>query len=462
MLRNSTSPPSPSASADPATGRLTTDQLRATIASGDVDQVLLAFVDMQGRLQGKQLGAGYFASDVLDHGAGACSYLLSADVEMAPQEGLSTSSWETGHGDFTLMPDCSSLRLAAWRPRTAICIADAVWPGGEPVLPSPRQILRRQVERLAERGWTARTATELEFIVHRESYAEARERRYHGLTPVSGYNTDYSLLGLRTAGSLLDRLAAELPRSGLELESVKGEANLGQFEINFRHSTPLDAADGHSIFKHAVKEVAAQEDLSATFMAKWDEREGNSCHLHLSLADAEGPLFARDPQLFERFLAGQIACTRELTLLFAPNVNSYKRFAGHSFAPTAIAWGRDNRTCALRVVGAGGSLRVEHRAPGGDVNPYLALAAMIAAGLHGIDAGLEPGPAVEGNGYASGSPRLPASLEESIAAFRASDVAADAFGADVVNHYARAGEIELDASRAAVTDWERVRGYERL
>lgn len=443
-------------------GRLTPEELRSLVDAGEVETVLLAFVDMQGRLQGKQLGARYFLEDVLDHGAGACSYLLSVEVEMAPQEGLSTSSWESGHGDFQLIADPATLRLAAWRPRTAICLADPVWPGGEPVVPSPRQILRRQLERLAERGWSARSATELEFIANRESYGEARERGYRNLTPVSEYNIDYSLLGMQGAGPLLDRLVAEMPRSGLELESAKGEANLGQIEINFRHSTPLDAADGHSVFKHAVKEIAAQEGLSATFMAKWDEREGNSCHLHLSLADAEGPLFARDQQAFECFLAGQLACMRELTLLFAPNVNSYKRFAGHSFAPTAIAWGRDNRTCAIRVVGAGGSLRIEHRAPGGDVNPYLALAAMIAAGLHGVEEGLEPGPALAGDAYASEAPRLPIELGDALALFRRSEVAAGAFGEDVVDHYARAAEIELDAYRAAVTDWERVRGYERL
>lgn len=452
---------STSPSARSVAGRLAPERFRAMVAAGEIDTVLLALVDMQGRLQGKRLGAHHFAADVLDHGAGACAYLLSVDVEMAPQDGLLTSSWETGHGDFTLVPDLGSLRLAAWRPRTAICIADAVWPGGEPVLPSPREILRRQVERLAERGWTARTATELEFIVHRESYAAARERRYHDLTPATAYNGDYSLLGLRAADPVLDRLSAEMQRSGLELESVKGEANLGQFEINFRHATPLDAADGHSIFKHAAKEIATEEGCAVTFMAKWDEREGNSCHLHLSLADADGPLFARDGRLFERFLAGQLACTRELTLLFAPNVNSYKRFAGHSFAPTAIAWGRDNRTCAIRVVGDGGSLRIEHRAPGGDVNPYLALAAMIAAGLHGIDEGLDPEPAVAGNAYAAGSPRLPATLGDAVTLFRESEMAARAFGAEVVRHYARAAEIELEAYQAAVTDWERVRGYER-
>lgn len=443
-------------------GRLTVEELRSLVAAGEVDTVLLAFVDMQGRLQGKQLGAGYFLGDVLDHGAGACSYLLSVEVEMAPQQGLSTSSWETGHGDFQLLADPATLRLAAWRPRTAICLADPVWPAGEPVAPSPRQVLRRQLERLAERGWSARAATELEFIVNRESYGEARQRGYRGLTPASDYNIDYSLLGLRAVGPLLDRLAAEMPRSGLELESAKGEANLGQIEINFRHSAPLDAADGHSLFKHAVKEIATQEGVSATFMAKWDEREGNSCHLHLSLADADGPVFAREEGVFRSFLAGQLACMRELTLLFAPNVNSYKRFAGHSFAPTAIAWGRDNRTCAIRVVGAGDSLRIEHRAPGGDVNPYLALAAMIAAGLHGVEEGLEPEPALEGDGYAADAPRLAAELGGALADFRAGEVAVGAFGQGVVDHYARAAEIELDAYRAAVTDWERIRGYERL
>jgi glutamine synthetase len=451
----------PSADASP-TGRLSSDELRSLVAAGEIDTVLLAFVDMQGRLQGKQLGAGYFVKDVLDHGAGACSYLLSVEVEMAPQEGLSTSTWESGHGDFQLIPDLSTLRIAGWRSRTAICLADPVWASGDPVVPSPREILRRQIGRLAERGWHANAATELEFIAHRESYSEARERSYHGLTPVSGYNIDYSLLGMRGAAPLLDRLTGEMPRSGLELESAKGEANHGQLEINFRHSDPIDAADGHAIFKHAVKEIALQEGLSVTFMAKWDEREGNSCHIHLSLADAEGPLFARDERVFAGFLAGQLAWMSELALLFAPNVNSYKRYAGHSFAPTAIAWGRDNRTCAIRVVGSEGSLRLEHRAPGGDVNPYLAISAMIAAGLHGIDEGLEPEPELVGNAYASEGPRLPIDLRDALASFRDSEMAERAFGTDVVGHYSRAAEIELENFRTAVTDWERIRGYERL
>ncbi len=443
-------------------GQLTIEELRAQVSAAEVDTVLLAMVDMQGRLQGKQLGAPYFVADVLDHGAGACSYLLSVDVEMSPQVGLSTSDWSSGHGDFQLIPDLATLRRAAWRPRTAICLADAQWPGGGPVAPSPREVLRRQIERLAERGWTARAATELEFIVHRETYAEAWDAGYRGLTPVAHYNIDYSLLGMRQAGTLIDRLSAEMPLSGLELESAKGEANLGQIEVNFRHEEPLAAADGHAVFKHAVKEIALQEELSATFMAKWDEREGNSCHIHLSLQDAAGPLFAREDGVFQGFLAGQLACMEELTLLLAPNVNSYKRFAGHSFAPTAIAWGRDNRTCALRVVGSGPSLRIEHRAPGGDVNPYLALAAVIAAGLHGIDEELELEPALRGDAYSADAPRLPAQLRDARDRFAASEMAAAAFGADVVAHYDRAAEIELEAFGGAVTDWERIRGYERL
>ncbi len=454
--------PTSAPSDTPASGRLSAEQLRALVAAGEVDTVLLALVDMQGRLQGKQLGARHFVDDVLGESAGACSYLLSVDVEMAPQEGLSTSDWSSGHGDFHMVPDLGSLRLAAWRPRTAICLADVVWSDRRPVAPSPREILRGQLQRLAERGWSASAATELEFIVHRESYADAHARGYRDLTPASYHNIDYSLLGIRQAGALLDRLSAEMPRSGLELESVKGEANLGQVEINFRHDEPLATADGHSIFKHAVKETALQEGLSATFMAKWDEREGNSCHVHFSLSDADGPLFARDERLFQSFVAGQLACMQELTLLLAPNVNSYKRFAGHSFAPTAIAWGRDNRTCAIRVVGEGPSLRLEHRAPGGDVNPYLALAAVIAAGLHGVDAELELEAAIAGNAYAAGAPRLPDDLGTAIAHFAASEVAAEAFGAAVVGHYARAGEIELESYNSTVTDWERARGYERL
>lgn len=438
------------------------EEVLRQISAGAIDSVMLGFADMQGRLQGKQLDAGYFVTDVRDHGAGACSYLLSVDVEMEPQVGLSTSAWSSGHADFQLIPDLTSLRPAGWRPRTAVCLADAIWADGRDVAVSPRAILRRQLERLAERGWSARAATELEFIVHRESYAEAHAADYRDLTPASHHNSDYSLLAIRQGGTLIDRVIEGMRASGLGVESAKGEANLGQFEVNFRHDEPLATADCHVIFKQAVKEIALEEEVAATFMAKWDQREGNSCHLHFSLADAAGPLFARDEDVFRMFLAGQLACMEDLSLLFASNVNSYKRFAGHSFAPTAVAWGRDNRTCALRVVGEGASLRFEHRVPGGDVNPYLALAALIAAGLYGVEQGLVLEDALAGDAYSAAPRRLPTDLHQARDLFASSEVAAAAFGADVVAHYSRAAEIELESYNETVTDWERRRGYERF
>ncbi len=251
--------------------------------------------------------------------------------------------------------------------------------------------------------------------------------------------------------------------AGLTVENSKGECNLGQHEVNFRYETALLSADNHAIYKNGAKEIAAQEEMSITFMAKFNEREGNSCHIHCSLANADGGnAFAADQALFESFVAGQIACMRELTLLYAPHVNSYKRFALGSFAPTAIAWGKDNRTCSLRVVGHGEGLRVENRLPGADVNPYLALSALIAAGLHGIDNELPLEPAFEGNAYASDKPRVPHNIYDARDAFAASEVAADAFGGEVVEHYLNRAKVEIDAFEAAVTDWERFRGFERL
>lgn len=349
-------------------GRLDLDRLRAGARAGEIETVLVGFVDMQGRLQGKECGAGHFLKVVAEHGSHACNYLLSVDVEMEPQDGFETSGWSSGHGDFELVPDLGSLRHAAWRPRTAICLADARTLRGAEINPAPRTVLKRQLDRLQERGWSAKAATELEFIVHRESYREAWARDYASLSPMTYYNSDYSLLGMRHAGALLDRIKRDTAASGFDLETAKGEANRGQCEVNFRYGDPIEAADSHAIFKHLVKEIALEEEVSVTFMAKWDEREGNSCHIHLSLQDEDGSLFDRETDLFERFIAGQLACMEELTLLFAPNPNSYKRFASRSFAPTAIAWGNDNRSCAVRVVGAGSSLRMEHRLPGADVN----------------------------------------------------------------------------------------------
>jgi glutamine synthetase len=442
---------------------LSVEELRAATAAGEIDTVLLALTDMQGRLQGKRLTASHFLESVLKDGAEACNYLLAVDVEMNTVAGYAMSSWERGYGDFEMKPDLSTLRLVPWQEGTAMCLADLHWADHKPVVASPRQILRRQVDRLADRGLSAVAATELEFIVFRDSYEQAWHKGYRDLEPANLYNVDYSLLGTARVEPLIRRIRNSMSGAGLVVEDSKGECNLGQHEINFLYGPVLDVADGHAIYKNGAKEIAAQEGMAITFMAKWDEREGSSCHVHLSLQREDGtPLFADDDAAFERFLAGQLAALRELTLFHAPNVNSYKRFASASFAPTAVAWGHDNRTCSLRVVGHGPSKRIELRLPGADVNPYLSLSAIIAAGLHGMEAALELEPALEGNAYAADKPRVPSTLREAYDMFASSAIAREAFGEEVVEHYLNNARVELAAYESAVTDWERRRGFERL
>jgi len=440
------------------------DDLREAAGSGEIDTVLLALTDMQGRLQGKRLTATHFLEAVAEHGAEACNYLLAVDVEMNTVAGYAMSSWEHGYGDFEMTPDLSTLRRIPWHEGTALCLADLHWGDHSPVVASPRQILRRQLDRLAERGMAAFAATELEFIVFRDTYEQAWHKAYRDLEPANLYNVDYSLLGTARVEPLIRRIRNAMAGAGLRVENSKGECNLGQHEINFLYGPALQAADEHAVYKNGAKEIAAQDGMAITFMAKYDEREGSSCHIHLSLRGEDGsPLFVGEPETFDRFLAGQLACLRELTLLHAPNVNSYKRFASESFAPTAVAWGRDNRTCSLRVVGDGGpAKRVELRLPGADVNPYLALSAMIAAGLHGIEEQLELEPPVEGNAYTAGKPRVPGTLREAHDLLASSEVAREAFGQEVVEHYLNNARVELAAYEAAVTDWERFRGFERL
>jgi glutamine synthetase len=442
---------------------VTLDELRQAVADGTVDTVLLAIADMEGRLQGKRLTASHFLDDVLEHGAEGCNYLLAVDVEMETVGGYAMSSWDTGYGDFEMKPDLETLRPVPWLPGTAMVMADIQWADGREVLASPRQILRHQLARLAERGFSANAATELEFIVFRDTYEEAWKRGFRDLEPANLYNIDYSLLGTARVEPLLRRIRNEMAASGMTVENSKGECNLGQHEINFRYAEALRCADEHAIYKNGAKEIASQEEHAITFMAKFNEREGNSCHIHCSLADEDGSnAFGADQALFEHFVAGQIACMRELTLLYAPHVNSYKRFAPGSFAPTAIAWGRDNRTCSLRVVGHGESLRVENRLPGADVNPYLALSGLIAAGLHGIEKELPLEPVFEGDAYKSDKPRVPHNIYEARDAFAASDLAREAFGPEVVEHYLNRARVEIEAFESAVTDWERFRGFERL
>ena len=444
------------------------DGLGRLVESGEVDTVVVAIADMQGRLQGKRCDARYFLEEVVASGIEGCDYLLAVDVDMRTVDGYALTSWDQGYGDFLLRPDLSTLRLLPWHPATAFCMADIEHLSGEPVNPSPRQVLRRQLDRLAERGWWAAVGTELEFIVFNETYEEAWRRGYRDLTPANQYNVDYSLLGTGRIEPLLHRIHLAMSGAGMAVESAKGECNLGQHEIAFRYTEALIKCDEHVLYKTGAKEIAAQNGVALTFMAKVNEREGNSCHIHLSLRDTDGgPVFAgegtaRTSAVFNHFLAGQLASLRELTLLLAPNVNSYKRFVTGSFAPTAVAWGWDNRTCAFRVVGHGDSLRIECRVPGGDVNPYLAVAALIAGGLYGLEHRLELEAELAGNAYSSGRPRVPATLREAADLFEKSGLARDAFGDEVVDHYTNMARIELEAFDAAVTDWESFRGFERL
>jgi glutamine synthetase len=443
---------------------MTLDELKADIAAGGIDTVLLAMTDMQGRLQGKRLTAPWFLQSVVDHGAEACNYLLAVDVDMNTVDGYAMSSWERGYGDFELKPDLDTLARTTWLEGTAMCLADIMWHDGSPVVASPRQILRAQLDRLAERGWAAYAGTELEFMVFNDTYEQAWDSGYRNLTPANRYNVDYSLLGTARVEPLLRRIRNAMMDAGMVVENSKGECNYGQHEINFLFSDALRAADQHVIYKNAAKEMASQEGMAITYMAKYDEREGNSCHIHLSLRGSDGAIvFDEEEGLFDRFVAGILAGLRDLTLFLAPNVNSYKRYAALSFAPTTVAWGHDNRTCALRVIGHGAGRRVECRVPGADVNPYLATSALIAAGLHGIDAGLELEPALEGNAYeASDRPQVPSTLRDARDLFGASAIAREAFGQEVVDHYLNNARIELEAYDAAVTDWERFRGFERL
>ena len=460
------------------------DELRRLVAAGSVDTVVVAFTDMQGRLQGKRMHAQYFLDETLGHGTEGCNYLLAVDVDMNTVDGYAMSSWQTGYGDFVLRPDLSTLRPTPWLPGTVMVQCDLTWLDGKDVVQSPRQILLRQVARAEAMGFTAFAGTELEFIVFEDTYEQAWDRRYRDLTPSNRYNVDYSLIGTSRVEPLLRDIRNMMQRAGLVCESAKGECNYGQHEIAFKYAEVVTTADRHSVYKTGAKEIAARQGKALTFMSKINEREGNSCHIHMSLRGLDGSMVFADTsspdgrsETFRRFVAGVMAYLPDFTLLYAPNVNSYKRFQPGSFAPTAIAWGEDNRTCALRVVGKGPSLRVENRVPGGDVNPYLALAAMLGSGLQGIEQELVLEPALVGDGYSADRQRVPTSLREARNLFHTSDVARTVLGCGgpagprhsdvvvgdtVVDHYVNMADVELKAFDAAVTDWELMRGFERL
>ncbi|WP_309504401.1 MULTISPECIES: glutamine synthetase family protein [Nocardioides] len=445
---------------------LTMERLLDLIGTDKIDTVVVAFTDMQGRLQGKRLHGHYFRDVVVPHGTEGCNYLLAVDVEMNTVPGYAISSWEQGYGDMDFVLDHRTIRLLPHLPATAMVQCDLVWPDHRPVVQSPRTILTRQLDRVAERGWQALAGTELEFIAFDTTYEAAHDSGYRDLRPANQYNVDYSILGTSRIEPLLREIRNTMYAAGLDVEGAKGECNFGQHEVGFLYADALTTADNHVVYKNVAKEIAAHQGKAITFMAKYNQREGSSCHIHLSLRGQDGGLVfwedgARTP-LYDQFVAGVLATVADFTLLYAPNINSYKRFADGSFAPTTIAWGLDNRTCAVRLVGHDAGARMENRIPGADVNPYLALAAMLAGGLHGIENELELEPALEGNAYTSDRPKVPHTMAEARERFSSSEISRAALGDEVVDHYANMADVELAAYNAAVTDWELHRGFERL
>jgi len=459
----------------PLAGILDRRALEREIAEGRIETVVTAIPDLYGRLVGKRIHAPFFASEVLGHGMHVCDYLLACDMEMDPTPGYAFASWATGYGDLHAIPDLSTLRRAAWLERSAIVLCDVEREGEGPVAVAPRSILRRQLDRAAEQGLSALVGSELEFFLFREDYASARAKGWRGLAHGHHYVEDYHVLSGTFVEPVIGAIRRHVDASGIPVEFSKGEWGPGQHEINLRYAPALEMADRHVVYKLAAKEIAAAAGFSLTFMAKFQEDlAGSSLHVHLSLLDAEGaPVFRGDEELpgapargssrFRWFLGGLLAHARELALFFAPNPNSYKRYRRGTFAPTGIAWSYDNRTAGFRVVGHGDSLRVECRIPGADANPYLVYAALLAAGLAGIEARREPGPAFRGDVYAAtGLPQIPRSLDEAARELEGSRLARDAFGDAVVEHYLHFTRSERAALEARVSDLERARYYERV
>jgi len=442
---------------------LTAKELEQGAADGSIDTVVVAFTDMQGRLMGKRLHAKYFLDgDISEHGVEGCNYLLALEMEGDPVPGYEMASWERGYGDLRLVPDMATLRRIPWLEGTALVLADVAWLDDSPVAPSPRQVLKRQLERAAELGYTAMFGSELEFFLLKETYEEAHAKHYRDLTPSVPYILDYHILASTYDEPFIRQVRNGMEGAGIRVETSKGEAWPGQHEINFRYSDALTMADNHVIYKNGAKELAHLNGCSVTFMAKPDHTWiGSSCHIHSSLWRGDESEFAGESDTFKQYLAGQIAHLKELAIFVAPTINSYKRFAAGSWAPTTLAWGHDNRTCGFRIVGHGSALRTETRIPGGDVNPYLAFAALLAAGLTGIEAGLELPPPLEGNAYVSDAERFPQSLREGIAALEAGTMAREALGDDVVDHYLNYARTEQELFDKAVTCYERERMFER-
>lgn len=455
-------------------GMLTLATLGALIEHGEIETVLTVFPDLYGRLMGKRITGHYFMEHVARDGMHACDYLLACDMEMDVIPGYKFTSWETGYGDMHCVPDLSTLRRAAWLPKTALVLCDLfVDQSHAPIEVAPRRMLQRQVAQANELGFNVMGGSEIELYLFNETFASAAAKRYHDLQPIGDYNEDYHILQGTKEDDLVGAIRRNLDASGVPVEFSKGEAGLGQQEINLRYSEALVQADRNVIYKHAAKEIAYAQGKAVTFMAKWDEKHtGSSCHLHVSLWDKAsgqsafagetlvGPVVANDT--FRWFLGGWMQRARELAVCFAPYVASYKRFQSRSWAPTAIAWSYDNRTAGFRVVGRGPSLRVECRIPGADANPYIAYTAAIAAGLDGIRNKVEPPPIFKGDIYAAQElPRIPLTLREAIGEFERSEFAREALGDDVVEHYLHFLNTEQRKFDEVVTSWERARYFER-
>ncbi len=456
-------------------GGLDRKRLESLIRSGEVDTVLTVFPDHYGRLMGKRVVGRHFLEHVVGDGVHACLYLFTVDMEMEPLPGFTLTSWERGYGDMRMVPDLATLRLLPWLPKTALVFCDVVTEEGEPIEEAPRRVLRRQLERAAAMGYTVKTAAELELYCFKDSFETARAKRYQNLTPVAGYLEDYHILQTTREEPLVRAIRNGMEGAGVPVETSKGEWGRGQEEINLAYAEALEMADRAALYKHGAKEIAYQQNCSITFMAKYDMgAAGSSFHLHSSLWDRTGrkPLFAPPARtrgakamtpLFGQWLAGQMAMARELAYFYAPAVNSYKRYQAGSFAPTRIAAGWDNRTCGFRLCGDGASLRVENRIPGADANPYLAFAATIAAGLHGIQGKLKAPKLYEGNAYDDATlPQVPRTLREAVEELERSTVARAAFGDRVVDHYLHTARLEQQAFDQAVTDWELMRNFERI
>ena len=452
-------------------GNLTLDTLREMVAKGEIDTVLTCVVDMQGRLMGKRFHAAHFVASGWQETHG-CNYLLAVDVDMTPVPGFKAANWAAGYGDHVHKPDLSTLRLVPWMPGTAMVMCDLLeHHGHEEVAHSPRAVLKRQIARAKAMGFDAMMATELEFYLFEETYEALRDARYQSMTPLVRYNNDYGIFGTMKEEAVMRDIRNGIHGAGIAVECTKGEADAGQGEVNIRYSDALDTADTHSIVKNAVKEIAQKHGRAVTFMAKYaTNRAGSSSHIHQSLWQGGEPAFRdpADPQgmsvTMKHYLAGLLAHASEVTCFLAPYVNSYKRFTVGMFAPTKAVWSTDNRTAGYRVCGAGTrGVRVECRVGGADLNPYLALAAQLAAGLAGIEGQLALEPEMKGDMYAARRARvIPKNLREAAMALNKSAMLRAAFGGDVVDHYVHAANWEIAEQDRMVTDWDLMRGFERL